>query len=124
MASSLPPCTRCGACCIAEDDAPYNAELLSNEVERGPFSPRGRYRRYVVSVGGDHFVLATRWRRVSSGPLKGSEICGCALLRGNPLVQVACAIYPLRPEVCHLFRRGGKTCLYSLRWLEEQASGG
>jgi Fe-S-cluster containining protein len=122
--SLLPPCTRCGACCIAEEDSHYHAELSGAEIERGFFGPRGRYNRYVVSIWGDgtgQEALATRWRTVSAGPLRTAQICACALLRGSPLVQVACAIYPSRPEVCRGFRRGSKTCLDSLRWLEEQA---
>jgi Fe-S-cluster containining protein len=112
----LPACTDCGACCISEQDREWHAELHSEEVLRGPFSPRGRYRRYVTSALSGS-ALKTKWRPVSTGLLRQAQICACALLRGNPLVQVSCSIYRDRPAVCKAFRRGSKECRDAVWWL-------
>lgn len=116
----LPACTDCGACCVSEYDKDWHAELNPKEVASGPFSPRGRYKRYVVPVG-NGAGLATKWKAVSAGPLRDASVCACALLRGNPLVQVSCSIYRDRPAVCRAFKRGSKECRDALWWLISQA---
>ena len=116
----LPACTDCGACCVSEEDKLRHAELNPEEALRGPFSPRGRYKRYVISVLSGS-AIKTKWRPVRTGLLSQAQICACALLRGNPLVQVSCSIYRDRPAVCKAFRRGSKECRDAVWWLVSEA---
>lgn len=123
MSTLLPRCQDCGACCIAEQDQHYHAELSDQEADRGVFGPGGRYERHVVSTrdyGDDSFGISTHWRDVADGPLAAFRVCACCFLDGSPLVRVACRIYPDRPHVCRDFRPGSPRCLAAIQWLQDQ----
>jgi Fe-S-cluster containining protein len=117
-------CQACGVCCIAEHDTDFHAELNEREEAAGPFSPEGCYAGQVVDLrehGNEGAGVQTKWRKISSGPLRGLEICGCYFLQGTPLVQVQCRCYADRPQVCREFKPGSKVCRDAVAWLQRQA---
>lgn len=119
---SVPVCTECGLCCIVYAYADQNAfcNLCDEDIPRIP----KQYRRFIRGLSpfdrlcaelDGHPVtaaLATKVRRVRSGPLKDTEVCACALLRGDPLLHTRCAIYKNRPQVCRTaVVPGDRTCV-------------
>jgi Fe-S-cluster containining protein len=121
---TLPNCQSCGACCIAEYDADFHAELNDAEADVGAWSPEGKLSRYVTEkreYGNEGCAVKTKWRAVTTGPLQGLQICACSLLQGDPMVSVTCRCYDVRPRVCRDFRPGSKTCREAIAWLERQA---
>jgi len=127
-----PDCKTCGLCCVSMDEADVYCDLLPEDALRLP----KKYHRHFVAFDTLSFLsqaidgrkslsecsggaLKTRWINVRGGPLKGFELCACALLRGTPLKNVRCAIYQQRPSTCReAVKPGDRACKWFRREIE------
>ncbi len=129
MKTAKPVCTECGLCCIALYDQSEFCDLVEEDMKRLP----KQYRRHIhharpfnqlIAILDGHnepsAALATRKLVPRSGPLKNFHLCACVLLRGNPLKKTWCAVYPLRPIVCHeAVKPGDATCRWTRNQIQE-----
>jgi len=117
-----PDCQQCGACCVS----PYNEEVFCDVTETDEKTLGKalvkRYVRYpsVVETASAMLsgrtpywgAISTRQRQIRAGPLRGVEVCACALLQGSVLYRVACKVYNKRPRVCRAtIQPGDRACL-------------
>lgn len=104
-------CTKCGLCCLSlEFDSEY-CDLDEKDRERLP----KKFHKYISARCSDT-AFQTEIVRLKRGPLKGVEVCKCALLRGVPMQRVHCACYEHRPRTCRVaIKPGDKYC----RWFRK-----
>lgn len=96
-----PECTACGACCFSE--MTEYVRVFEVDLERMD----GRARGYVDERDG------RRAMRMAEGR--------CAALVIDPVRRTfVCAIYPMRPDVCHSLERGSGACAVDRRVKGEQ----
>lgn len=114
-------CRQCGLCCVAPHDQDVFADVTERDVKR---LNRRWAARNVVSTNLFNQALAmidgyrlpyaairTRWNYQCCGPLKGTEACMCAALKGSLLHRTSCTIYERRPQICRTaVKPGGRAC--------------
>lgn len=112
-------CTSCGVCCVAPSQQDVFADVDERDIVRLGKKARSLVRAQnpfdiTNLLDGEHqpyAAIATRWRRMRAGPLRGWSINGCAALQGDLLHKCACSVYENRPRVCRTaVRPGDRTC--------------
>jgi len=73
-------CTSCGACCIALSDYGVYCNVTIDDVKR---LSKSFVRRNITLA-----AIRTIWKEQKAGPMKGTEICVCAALRGSIMSRV------------------------------------
>ena len=121
-----PDCRQCGLCCIATSDQEAFCDLTDEDLKKLQAALGDRWvghnvffassfdRLVAVLDGGKHpdAALRTKLRVLKTGPLKGCEICACAMLKGTPMKSVSCSIYDNRPRTCRVsVKPGNRDCL-------------
>jgi Fe-S-cluster containining protein len=115
-------CTKCGACCWCHADQDYFCDLTEEEISR--LSPQFIRANVRISRSIDVFAarcdgrylpvgaLKTKWRRMKSGPFKGTKLNVCRMLEGSVLKRVRCRVYETRPKACReAVKPGDEACL-------------
>ena len=106
MAMSSPPdCLTCGACCLS----PLGGEgyIRLNADEENRLARRGLPVLEVLADPQDRIVLL--------GTKSNRNGRVCVALTGRLGKQVACTIYPDRPELCRQFEAGSPECRQARR---------
>lgn len=129
--SEPPDCLSCGLCCVVMRDQDAFCDVTPKDLEKLDRRWIGRnvlfpsaIDTFAAMIDGAHLpfgAIATKWREVKDGPLKGIEVCACVALRGNVGHAVKCSIYAKRPQVCHdAVKPGDRTC-FDIRRLVNEA---
>lgn len=128
-----PKCTECGICCLLLRRQDVFCNMRYEELNKIP----KKYHRFITHfspfdqlcnmINGNHSpmdaVITTRDFTPRRGPLKGFDLCACAMLRGTPLKKAWCAIYKNRPKACHeALEPGDSTCKIFKRHVDRRVA--
>jgi Fe-S-cluster containining protein len=96
--SSVPECTRCGACCFSESER--HARVTGDDYSRLGDDAE----RLVVFLGNQAFMRM----RIDRGE---GPVSRCAALTVDvPSGRFLCSVYERRPQVCRDLERGSPPC--------------
>jgi Fe-S-cluster containining protein len=95
-------CCACGACCIANWDAPTYVWVSPSDEAQLTKSQRKRLVTWEDGPG--HVERGVRVKKNSQGHIV------CKALIGKVGVKVRCGVYESRPSVCRQFSPGGAVC--------------
>ena len=98
-------CTKCGACCVSDFDAPDYVHLLPKELDRLSQAERNRYIYTDRTYGKPQTSMKTAYDKAGN--------CRCKALEGDLSKEVKCAIYEDRPDVCRNFQPETDVCDYA-----------
>ena len=100
-------CTRCGACCVSDYDAPDYAFLREEDLARLDPDEVETYVFTEQTFGSPQCSMQTVYDS------RGN--CRCKALGGTVGEEVSCTIYDRRPNVCRKFQAGSSACDYARR---------
>jgi Fe-S-cluster containining protein len=114
-------CRSCGICCVSLTDSEVYCDVTVDDMKRlskgfvkkNVVRPR-LFDRLAHAIDGNSIpdgAIKTIWTEQKAGPLKGTEVCACAALRGSVMHRVSCSVYENRPRVCKVaVVPGDKAC--------------
>lgn len=105
-------CRSCGICCVSLTESEIYCDVTVEDMKRlsKDFVRKNVIRPRLVdrlahALDGNRIpdgAIKTVWKTQKAGPLKGTEVCACAALRGSVLRKVSCSVYAHRPQVCRV----------------------
>lgn len=115
-------CLTCGFCCVAPHDQKVFCDVtvkdltkVSRSWARRNVELRSAFDQLLTNTWSWGGTIKTKWQKVTKGPLKGSEVCQCVALQGQPGSKVKCRIYNNRPRICRVAIKPGDTACRELR---------
>jgi Fe-S-cluster containining protein len=103
-------CRSCGICCVSLTGSEVYCDVtvedmkrLSKRFVKNNVHQTSLFDRVAHAIDGNHVpdgAIKTVWVKQKTGPLKGTEVCACAALRGSVMRRVSCSIYEVRPRTC------------------------
>lgn len=106
---TTPDCQTCGGCCLIDLNEPLYIPLMAGDRARLP-------KHVHLHIVDDQLTTITT--RAKRGPLTGTKLTRCVMLKGTVGHAVACQVYANRPTVCKdAIEPGDAACILTRRAL-------